>query len=117
MRYRLLQFDLLLGGVRAEIVPDEIEAAPTTAAEVLEHARAALGRIRLVIGGGSNNPAVGRGQAMAHGAEGTRIEGRSEGGRNRAREGLFQALSLRQLVVLSAETCVVMQAPVKPRDG
>lgn len=49
MRYRLLQFDLLLGGVRAEVAPDEAVAAPTTAADVLDLARAKLGRIRLGI--------------------------------------------------------------------
>jgi hypothetical protein len=47
MRYRLLQFDLLLGGVRAEVTPDEPVSAPTTAADILDHARAKLGRIRL----------------------------------------------------------------------
>lgn len=49
MRYRLLQFDLLLGGVRAEIAPDDAVTAPTTAADVLDRARAKLGRIRLGI--------------------------------------------------------------------
>jgi hypothetical protein len=47
MRYRLLQFDLLLGGIRAEVTPDEPVSAATTAADVLDHARAKLGRIRL----------------------------------------------------------------------
>lgn len=49
MRYRLLQFDLLLGGVRAEIAPDEAATAPTTAADVLDHARNKLRQIRLGI--------------------------------------------------------------------
>ncbi len=49
MRFRLLQFDLLLGGVRADVVPDEVGAEPITAEDVLVHARAALGRIRLGI--------------------------------------------------------------------
>ncbi len=49
MRYRLLQFDLLLGGIRVKVLPEEAETAPTTAAEILDHARARLGRIRLGI--------------------------------------------------------------------
>lgn len=49
MRYRLLQFDLLLGGVRADVNPDEPVIAPTTAADVLDHARMKLGKIRLAI--------------------------------------------------------------------
>ena len=51
MRYRLRQFDLLLGGVRAEVSPDDAFGAPTTAADVLDLARAKLGRIRLGIYG------------------------------------------------------------------
>jgi hypothetical protein len=47
MRYRLLQFDLLLGGIRPEVDPEQSEAIPTTSAEILGHARAKLGRIRL----------------------------------------------------------------------
>lgn len=49
MRYRLRQFDLLLGGIRAEVAPDEAETAPATVVDVLDHARAKLGRIRLGI--------------------------------------------------------------------
>jgi hypothetical protein len=51
VRFRLLQFDLLLGGVRADVDPDAAETAPTTAAEILHHARGKLGRIRLGISG------------------------------------------------------------------
>ena len=40
-----------LGGVRAEVSPDEAVTAPTTAADVLDHARAKVGRIRLGIRG------------------------------------------------------------------
>jgi hypothetical protein len=48
MRYRLSQFDLLLGGVRQEIDPDQSEGKLTTAEEILNYARARLRRIRLV---------------------------------------------------------------------
>lgn len=51
VRYRLLQFDLLLGGVRAEADPEAALTAPTTAEEILDHARAKLGRLRLGISG------------------------------------------------------------------
>jgi len=49
MRYRLLQFDLLLGGVRENVDPEESDTMPTTAQEILDYARAKLGRIRLGI--------------------------------------------------------------------
>src|SRR5690606_31458637 len=39
MTRRISQFDLLLGGVRAEVDPEEPEGVLTTAADVLEHAR------------------------------------------------------------------------------
>ena len=59
MRYRLRQFDLLLGGVRVEASPDEAVTAPTTAAGVLDHARARLGRIRLgIVRSGRNRGAA-----------------------------------------------------------
>lgn len=47
VRYRLLQFDLLLGGVRADVDPDAAVPSSTTAAEVLEKARAELKCFRL----------------------------------------------------------------------
>jgi hypothetical protein len=47
MRSRLLQFDLLLGGVRLEVDPEESDAAPATSEEILRHVRKKLGRIRL----------------------------------------------------------------------
>jgi len=50
VRYRMLQFDLLLGGVRTEVDPDSAcKSSLTTAAEVLDLARTRLGRIRLGI--------------------------------------------------------------------
>lgn len=50
MRYRLLQFDLLLGGVRAEVNPDETGTeAPNTPAEVLDFARGRLDRLGLTL--------------------------------------------------------------------
>jgi hypothetical protein len=49
MHHRLFQFDLLLGGVRAEVNPDEELATTETAIDVLNRARQSLGRIRLDI--------------------------------------------------------------------
>ena len=47
MRYRLLQFDLLLGGVRVEVKPEDESAAPSTTLEILAHARSRLEHLRL----------------------------------------------------------------------
>ncbi len=47
MRNRLLQFDLLLGGVRVDVDPDDTQADPATAAKVLALAGRSLRRIRL----------------------------------------------------------------------
>jgi superfamily II DNA/RNA helicase len=49
MRERLQQFDLLLGGIRVEVEAEETEANLTRSAEILRHAQAKLGRIRLSI--------------------------------------------------------------------
>lgn len=54
MRYRLLQFDLLLGGVRAEIDPDEENASPSTTDEIFAHAKSELRHLRLCLDGVSS---------------------------------------------------------------
>lgn len=49
MRHRLLQFDLLLGGVRGKIDPDAQTAAPSTTEEILACAKSRLQHLRLCL--------------------------------------------------------------------
>ncbi|CAN7505901.1 SNF2-related protein [Cupriavidus necator] len=49
MRHRILQFDLLLGGVRADVDSEDVPADPKEVGEILKFARERLGTIRLGI--------------------------------------------------------------------